>query len=500
MKPVDMAAADINAEYLGVPRLSLMENAWRAVAEEIGNAVDEGRVAIFCGSGGNGGDGFVAARHLLNMGFDVEVQLLGHPERIVSEEALVNWKVLGAMQPHPGGFMVEVVRDSSEINPLDADVVVDAILGTGVRGSLREPSRSAIEIINRSDAFRVSVDIPSGLNPETGAVDDIAVSADLTVIFHRMKDGLTVADPAVTGEIVVRDIGIPPAAAALLGPGDLLRMPSRRTESHKSENGRVFIIGGSRQYSGAPAIAAKAALRAGADIVMVAAPESAARAIRSLSPDIIVRELDGGYIGMESLDEILELAEKSDSVLMGCGAGRETSTARTFLRVIGDLHEMEKPLILDADALRLMDYSDVSEYRELTVTPHMAEFRSFFKLKSMIFDDFRERVSAFQSVSSRIMGTVLLKGRIDMIFQGDRSRLNKTGCPGMTVGGTGDALAGLTAGLRSLGLSSFDSASLAAFINGMAGELAMERYGNGFTASDMLDMIPPVMDMGFYGF
>lgn len=134
MKPIDMGAADINAEYLGIPRLSLMENAGRAVAEEIGNYADEGRVVLFCGSGGNGGDGFVAARHLLNMGFEVEVLLLTHPSRIGSAEARRNWDVLMAMQPEPGILGVRAVSDSSELFPVDADVVVDAVLGTGVRG------------------------------------------------------------------------------------------------------------------------------------------------------------------------------------------------------------------------------------------------------------------------------------------------------------------------------------------------------------------------------
>ena len=500
MKPIDVAAADINAEYLGIPRLSLMETAGRAVAEEIGNYTDGGRVVLFCGSGGNGGDGFVAARHLLNMGFEVEVLLLTHPERIGSAEARRNWGVLMAMQPEPGILGVRAVSDSSELFPVDADVVVDAVLGTGVRGVIREPSRSAIELINRSDAFKVSVDIPSGLNPETGTVDDVAVSADLTVTFHRMKDGLEKADPAITGEIVVRDIGIPRAAEVFVGPGDLLRIPSRSPESHKGENGRVVVIGGSHHYSGAPALAAISALRAGADVVTVAAPGSAASAIKSIAPDLIVRKLEGKYIGPGSLGELLELAENADSVLVGCGAGRHQSTSETFRELIGALQEMGKPLVLDADALRLIDYSHVTDYSDLTVTPHMGEFREFFKLRSEIYADFSERVAAFSSVSSRIRGTVLLKGPVDMIFQGDRFRLNRTGCQGMTVGGTGDCLAGLTAGLCAMGLSSFDSASLAAFINGKAGELAMEKYGTGFLASDVHDFIPGAMDMRTYGF
>ena len=499
MKPVDMNAADRNAEYLGIPGLSLMENAGRVIAEEVRGVTSGGRVAVFCGPGGNGGDGFVAARHLLNMGFDVDVYLLAHPSRIRSGDALQNLRVLEAMQPHPGGFNIIMINDSSDIPEVDADVIVDAILGTGVHGRIREPYRSAIKVINRADSFRVSVDVPSGLNPADGTVEDVAVSADLTVTFHRMKDGLREADPAVTGEVVVADIGIPGAAEVFLGPGDLLRLPSRDPGSHKGENGRVLVVGGSRYYSGAPALAGLSALRVGADLVTVACPTRAAAALRSTSPDLIVRELEGDHISLGAVDEIMELAEASDSVLMGCGAGTDPETGEAFLRIIGELEGTGKPLVLDADALKLVHASDVAGYRELVVTPHMGEFRKFFSLKSEIYGDMNERITAFQSVSSRIRGTVLLKGRTDIILQEGRVRLNRTGCPAMTVGGTGDCLAGVTVGLMAMGLSPFDSAALASFINGSAGEIAADRYGDGLKASDILEFIPRAMKMESYG-
>ncbi|KUK00339.1 MAG: Bifunctional NAD(P)H-hydrate repair enzyme Nnr, partial [Methanobacteriaceae archaeon 41_258] len=240
-----MMVADLNAEYLGIPRLSLMENAGKMVAQEINRLVDSGRVTIFAGTGGNGGDGFVAARHLLNIGFKVEVILLAHPSRIRSKEAKKNWEVLEKMEVSPVPLELKIIKDSSQLKPLNTDVVVDAILGTGIKGRLREPIRSAIRLINGSDALKVAVDIPSGVEPETGEVVDVAVEADYTVTFHRMKDGLRTADPTFTGEIIVSDIGIPLMCEIFTGPGDLLRLSKRKSSSHKGENGRILIIGGS---------------------------------------------------------------------------------------------------------------------------------------------------------------------------------------------------------------------------------------------------------------
>lgn len=491
-----MMVTDLNAEYLGIPRLSLMENAGRAVAQEVNKLVDSGHVTVFAGTGGNGGDGFVAARHLLNMGFKVEVILLAHPSAIRSEEAKKNWEVLEKMKLSPALLELKIIRDSSQLKTLNTSVIVDAILGTGIKGRLREPIRSAIKLINRSEALKVSVDIPSGVEPGTGKVADVAVEADYTVTFHKMKDGLKAADPTFTGEIIVSDIGIPPMCEIFTGPGDLLRLPKRKSSTHKGENGKVLIIGGSAEYSGAPALAGLAALKSSADLVTIACPEAAMIPIKSYSPDLIVKGFPGDHINIKMLKGMLKMVERVDCILIGCGGGLEPETGDAFNLLVQEIMKMEKPIVIDADGLKLIKKDIIQDYPNIILTPHEGEFREFFSLESpIIIEDFKEKVTAYHSIANNIKGLVLLKGPVDMIFHGEKVRLNTTGTPGMTVGGTGDCLAGITASLWAQGLSPMDAAALAAFINGRAGELAEEEYGYGFTASEMIDFIPRAMSI-----
>lgn len=505
MNPLDMMVTDLNAEYLGIPRLSLMENAGKALAHEISFIETTGKVIIFTGSGGNGGDGFVAARHLLNTGMKVKIVSLVNPSEIKSKESLMNWKVLENMNPYLSDLEIEIRTDSSQITSEllgdDDDIIVDAILGTGVKGIIREPVKSVISLINKSNSIVVAVDIPSGLNPLNGHIDDISVEADYTVTFHKAKTGLNIESPEIErtiGKMIVCDIGIPKEAELFLGAGDLLRLKSRDFNAHKGANGRLLIVGGSKEYSGAPALAGMSALSAGADLVTIICPESAATSIKSYSPDLIVKGLPGDYINPDMIDKIVENSQKADCVLIGCGASEEKTTREALNKLVRELISINKSLVMDADALKLVDKDLVKNYENLVITPHMGEFKAFFKEESsIILFDIKEKISAFQSLSQQIKGTVLLKGKLDLIFNGKKFRLNKTGSPGMTVGGTGDCLAGLVAALLSQGHSPWDSACLGAFINGRAGELAEEEWGYNFTASKMINFLSEAIKYDF---
>ncbi|MCK9151433.1 NAD(P)H-hydrate dehydratase [Methanobacterium alcaliphilum] len=502
MKPLDMMVTDLNAEYLGIPKLSLMENAGRSLAKQISLISDPCKVNIFSGSGGNGGDGFVAARHLLNMGFDVEIFLLTHPSKIKSSESKSNWDILQNMVPYMSPLKINLINDSSQLKSsfleMDDEVIVDAILGTGITGELKEPVRAAINLINKSHSIKIAVDIPSGMDPLTGQVDDVAIEADYTVTFHKPKTGLKQGSHENIGNLIVCDIGIPKEAEVFVGRGDLLRIKKRDENAHKGANGRVLVVGGSHDYTGAPALAAMASLHLGADIVIVACPESASIPIKSYSPDLIVRSFPGDYINLDMVEPIIEMSHKVDCVLIGCGVGDKPQTEEALNLLVEKLVELNKTMVLDADALKLVEKEKIKNVENLTLTPHSAEFKSFFKNQdSIILFDLHEKITAFQSVSQQIKGTVLLKGKMDMIFQGQKFRLNKTGSPGMTVGGTGDCLAGLVSALMAQGHSSFDSACLAAFINGMAGELAEREYGYQFTASEMLKFLSKATQLIF---
>lgn len=501
MTPKDMMVTDTNAEAMGIPKLSLMENAGRCLAEVISQISDPCKTLIFAGNGGNGGDGFVAARYLLNKGFKVDVILLSHPSRIKSPEARANLEVLQRITRGLSPLRIQVIEDSSNLKKLDSGVIVDAILGTGVRGKLREPVSTAVDIINDSNAIKIAVDIPTGLDPLTGEVHHKSVVPDITVTFHRAKIGLKKASIEHVGNVHVCDIGIPAEAEMFTGPGDMLRIQERSETSHKGQNGRVLIIGGSADYSGAPALAAMASTVSGADVTVVASPKAVSDVIRSYSPDIIVRTLSNmtsnNFVTPEDVDELMKLSKSADSLVIGCGIGRTDETGDALNEII---QKVQKPMVIDADALKLIDMDTIGKSvqngAEIVLTPHKAEFKSLFGLE--VPENLEDRMGMVSEVSKNSGAVVVLKGAVDIISSGDRVRLNATGNPGMTVGGTGDVLAGLVAGLMAQDHDAFESAYLGAYINGRAGDMAQERYGFSFTASQVVNFIPVVLNQTIY--
>ena len=260
-----------------------------------------------------------------------------------------------------------------------------------------------------------------------------------------------------------------------------------------------MIVGGSKDYHGAPAISGKAAFGAGVDLVYIATPESAAIPVKSASEDLIVKSLDGDYLSLNHLDEILELADKVDAVLIGPGSGINDDTSKLFNVLVT---KIKKPIVLDADGLKQVDISLIKNKDNIVLTPHLAEFNQFFnsKLKldldSYDFKMVDENITEFQLITKNINGTVIVKGKNDLILSGSKFRINRSGNAGMTVGGTGDALAGIVVSLLSQDLSSFDSACLGVFINGLAGDKAYEMNGNGFSASDLVSYIGNVIKNG----
>ena len=506
-----MMVTDYNCEYLGLSRLCLMESAGKSLAEEVGKIAvytfaKPVKVVIFTGSGGNGGDGFVAARYLLNRGYDVDIYML--KENIRSDDAKTNLEILENMKPRLSRLNIYNLRTLEDINScevaqnMDSEfVIVDGLLGTGIKGKLQTNIKRAIEIINESKGVTISVDVPSGMDPLTGEVSDLAVVPDYTISFHKIKTGVRDADEELVGGLVTADIGIPFEAEYFVNYGDFLRLKNRNPNSHKGNNGRLLVVGGSKEYSGAPAIAGMAAIGAGADLVYVASPENAADAIKSTSPDLIVKSLEGDKLSLNHLDDILNLSENVDAVLIGPGSGIDDETSKLFNVLVT---KIKKPIVLDADSLKQVELSLIKNREDLILTPHIFEFKSFFKMDddlrldidSYDFSEVDENITLFQKISRQIKGTVVVKGKYDLILYGSKFKINKSGNAGMTVGGTGDALAGISASLLSQGLSSFDSASLATFINGLAGDEAFDVKGNGFSATDLVSYIGSVIKNG----
>jgi NAD(P)H-hydrate epimerase len=487
----EMRALETNAEYYGVSLLQLMETAGRNVAEAIAARFHpkKTRVAIFCGSGGNGGDGLVAARYLTCLGFKVEVILAGGASHITSESAKKNWF---ALQPLRNVIPITEIKDSTLISDVKADVVVDALLGIGLKGKLRPPILQLMEKINSTDAFRVAVDVPTGIDSDSGEVLGTAVNANLTVTFYKAKQGLVKANEH-SGEILVKNIGLPSEFERFTGPGDVsLAVKPRRPEAHKGNFGRLLVIGGSNVFSGAPALAAMATLRTGVDIVTVAAPEKAATTISSMSPALITLKLKGKHLNSGNMSALKEQLESATAVVLGPGLGLHNETKETVREVIEQLEKKGTPLLLDADGLKAF-----AEFRRkvelpMVLTPHAKEYEILAGKK--LPDDVEERAEKVQKRARKLGATILLKGPVDVISDGEQIKFNFTGNPGMTVGGTGDVLSGIVGGLLAMGADSFRAAAAGAFINGAAGDFVAAEKGYHMIPTDLLEYIPKVMD------
>lgn len=485
-----MRAAEVNAEYYGISLLQLMENAGRNVAAEVAARFPQNKqIAIFCGLGGNGGDGFVAARHLLSMGYNVSVVLAGKGENIKHEAAAQNWCALQFLCEK---IPVYEVPDSSVIPNVKADVVVDALLGTGTKGKLKPPISQFVEHINSLSAFKFAVDVPTGMDSDTGEVLGEAVKADVTLTFHRAKMGLENAKK-YTGELLVKDIGLPEELETYAGPGDvLLAIKKRPLGAHKGDFGRLLVVGGSEVFSGAPTLVALAALRTGVDIAYVAAPEKTARAISSISPDLITVKLDGEHLNPGNVAELNAYVRAIDAVVLGPGLGLHPKTSEFVKDFVDTVEAAGKPLLLDADGLKAFAEAKRPLKMPVVFTPHAGEYAIL--TGRTLPESLEDRVAEVQKTSDKLGAVILLKGRVDLICNSERFKLNFTGNPGMTVGGTGDVLSGIVGGFLAQKVDAFEAAVAAAFVNGAAGDFAAEKIGYHLVATDLLDWIPQVLN------
>ncbi|MGQ9624495.1 MAG: NAD(P)H-hydrate dehydratase [Candidatus Bathycorpusculaceae bacterium] len=486
----DMRALEVNAEYFGVSLLQLMENAGHTVAIEINSRFKPDKtVAIFCGLGGNGGDGFVVARHLSSFGFKVTVILAGRGKDISHKAALENWNALQSLKE---SVTIHEVSDSSLIPRVSAEIVVDALLGTGTKGRLKPPISSMVEKINSLEAFRVAVDVPTGIDSETGEVLGNAVKAHLTITFHKPKKGLENAKE-YAGEILVKSIGLPKEFENYAGPGDVqLVTKPRPRESHKGDFGRVLVIGGSETFSGAPAMVALSALRSGVDLAYVAAPEKTAHAISAMSPDLITIKLWGDHLNPGNTSLLKTYVEKASAVVMGPGLGLHMETKEAVKAIIEIVEGAGKPLLLDADGLKAFAEFKRKLNVSAVLTPHAGEYTALTGNK--LPEGLMEKVSKVQKTAAELGVTLLLKGPIDIVSNGKRFKLNFTGNPGMTVGGTGDILSGIVGAFLAQGADPFEAAVAGAFVNGAAGDFVFEERGCHMVATDLLGWIPKVLD------
>lgn len=492
-----MRVLELNAEYLGINLGVLMQNAGREVARTIERteALTGKTVVVLCGLGGNGGDGMVAARHLLENGATVEVYLIGSASNFTSSDTAFNWQILGNLRDIKRNQLL-TERDVKDCKSIaQADILLDAMLGFGQKGKVREPMLTAVKAFNASKARKYAVDIPTGIDSDTGSSYGSAVRADVTVTMHAPKVGLRIA-AEYAGKIVVVPIGIPPEAERVCGPGDLwLFNRPRRPESKKGDFGRILVVGGSDVYSGAPALSGLAALRTGADLVTIMVPEPVVSAVRAYSPNLMVRSFGTRVLTAQSIDAVLSVTGTCDVVALGPGLGLEAETHDAVQTIVSELAAKGKRMVIDADGLKAIAGSNIRLSQDSCVlTPHWGELKILLQEKDERAAELEQRIAAAAKAADKFTSVILLKGAVDVVaLPGGTHKLNRTGVPAMTVGGTGDVLTGIVAALLARGKTAFESAAAAAFISGKAGEAAFADLGDHLTATDCIAKIPSAM-------
>jgi ADP-dependent NAD(P)H-hydrate dehydratase / NAD(P)H-hydrate epimerase len=483
----EMRACEADAVRGGVSTLQLMERAGVALAEHAQRmAGPEGRFAVLCGPGNNGGDGLVAARHLAKAGRQVLVVLLAEATALKGESR-TNLEALTAMGGSAGGAV-------EDFAPRPGDVAIDALLGTGLNRAPDGALADAIHALWRWRAVGVrvlSADVPSGLASDTGAAFRPTVQADATLAFGALKVGEALEPGAsLSGELHLAPIGLEPEAPSvqLLEEEDARGwLPQRRADSNKGTYGHVLVVAGSRGKSGAAALAGLASLRSGVGLCTVATPEDALSDVLGHAPELMGVGLDSDKpLGPVHLEALLEAAEGKDALVVGPGIARGK---KTHLLLAQLLERFPGPVVLDADALNAVaGRLEVLRAAQgtLVLTPHPGEMARLCGLTAAEIQADRVAVAKDFARAHRVV--LVLKGARTVVASPDgRARINPTGNPGMATGGTGDVLSGICGALLAQGIAPLDAASAAVYAHGLAGDLEQEWRGDmGLIASDLL--------------
>jgi ADP-dependent NAD(P)H-hydrate dehydratase / NAD(P)H-hydrate epimerase len=478
MSPIETKVLDTNSEYWGISTTTLMENAGKALAEFIKKKYGDKKtnILIFCGPGNNGGDGLVAARYLSDI-YTTSIFLTS--QQIKTDDAKKNFKLLDKKN----------VIFYSKIEDIDSliqnhSILVDAMLGIGIVGELREPYKTIVKTINSTkNKTKIAVDIPTGFNTK------LTLQPDYTITFHDAKKGMSQQN---CGKITIADIGIPPKAITHVGPGELIHLyPKPHTQSHKGQNGTVLIVGGG-PYTGAPALSGLAALRTGADLVYIATPQRCWSTISSFSPNFIVKALSSDSLIPDDISTIQELLPRCDSVLIGPGLGQGEKTQETIRELIKSIKKAKKPMVIDADAIHAVAKQvELIKNSSIIFTPHQAEFTSLTGVT--LSNSLQEKCKTIHFWSQKMQNCIFLKGAVDIISDGADMKCNTIHNEAMTVGGTGDVLAGIIAALLSKKVPPYDAMRIAAFLNGEAGNIVFSQKSYGLLATDIIEMLPFVL-------
>jgi hydroxyethylthiazole kinase-like uncharacterized protein yjeF len=486
LTPKEMTEADRRTIEAGTPGIELMERAGAAVARVTAETADGGRrIGIVCGPGNNGGDGFAAARILREQGFDVRLLLLGSREKLKGDAAIAasNWS--GKVEAF----------DASVLS--NCDLIVDALFGAGLSRDLSGEGRHAVEAISAADVPVVAVDLPSGIDGASGQVRGAAVRATHTVTFCRMKPAhLLMPGRMHAGKITVADIGIPDRIVAEVSGGISLNSPEvwigaypwPRIDGHKYKRGHAVVVSGPAHATGAARLAARAALRAGAGLVTVAAPKAALPVLSATLEAVMVHETQGAAGLKKFLAD-----ERLNAVLLGPGNGVGKATKAA----VETAAKAKRALVLDADAIssftresgKLSKLLKMNRIQAL-VTPHYGEFSKLFGGDSAQVLAHESKIEKVRAAAKHLGAVVLLKGPDTVVASPDgRVTVSNNAPPWLATAGAGDVLGGIALGLIAQGMPVFEAASAAAWLHGEAANEA----GFGMTAEDLEPALKPVL-------
>jgi len=492
-KPIsadEMHAIELNCSSLGIGAAQLMENAGSAVANFIKENFKKGNILFFCGTGNNGGDGFVAAR-MLSRDYNVEIIIVGK-EEIKQGPALSNFHAVSKSPFVKIHHYIDLDKEEVDSIIKKSDLIVDAIFGTGFRGELKGIYKEAVLAINNSGKKVVAIDVPSGFSKES----KLYVRANYTITFHRIKEGMD-----ALRNVIVKDIGIPIDAELFAGPGDLyLASKPISIYASKRERGMLVIIGGSKVYHGAPihallSASSIAALRTGAGYTILYVPNAILDVVRKLSQNQIVRPAGEDYISFT--DGLKRAIDKAEAIAIGMGITKEKEAQDACQKIVNYALSNGKRVIADADAISaITDMLGAKriDTTNLLITPHGSEFYQFSGLNlrhedSNIFD----RIEAAKKIAKEKGINILLKGHNTIITNGEKIKINRSNTPNLSTMGTGDVLSGIIGAFAAMGNDLFEAAAAGAYLHSKAGEvLAMEK-GNHIIASDLIDKIPKIM-------
>lgn len=488
-------------EDLGISSLLLMENAARGIAEvlqEEYGLLENKKIHILAGPGNNGGDGLVLARQLLAKGARPKVYLVGDPQKF-TPETRTNLKIL---QKIFSDFVsVEGGRASRLKFSLNmADLIVDALLGTGFRGQLRKELAALVDLVNEVQRPLVSIDIPTGVEADSGRVGNTAIRADHTVNLGSLKVGtLLYPGRAYAGKNICVDLGVPlPAQPTLnrflLQARSLDWLPQREPWGHKGTFGHVLVVGGSRQLAGAAALCGEAVLRGGAGLVTVAVPAGIAQ---RFPPDelmvVPLPETEDATLGSASLPHLEQLLLKKDVLVIGPGLSQHPEVSALVQRV---LEAWEGPAVIDADGLRVLTEEFLASMppkkrRQWVLTPHPGEMGRLVGVFPSLVNE--NRLEIGEKFSKKWGVVLVLKGAPTVVFSTEKTYLNSTGNHGLATGGTGDILAGLIGAFLAQKMNPLQAAALGVYVHGLAGDLAGAAGRRGLMAGDCLKKIQEIL-------